>query len=87
MTQTIKLCLTDDNGNRLELPRKGANDRVRSEIEIKIADTFTEINVRINNLADAEMQTAEKFNFALELDKYLSEFRRIYEMEEITNAD
>lgn len=84
MTQTIKLCLTDDDGNRLELREKGANNNIRSKLEIQIAELFTEINIKINNFGDDETELAEKFNFALELEKYLSELRRIYEVQEVT---
>ena len=86
MIQTIKIVLIDEDGNKLELPEKMGNG-VRSKVELKIAELFTEINVRINNLADEEIQIAEKFIFALELSKYLSEFRRTYETQELTNGD
>lgn len=75
MIEQISLALVSESGDVLpvETPK---NFHAIAHLETTIAATFSEICFRHNSIADAEIQTAEKFFFALNLKNYLEEIKR-----------
>lgn len=69
MIEQISLALVDESGEIVPLRER----HVESKIEIAIADIFSEICRRNNEIADNEVKIAEKFHFAATLKNYLKE--------------
>lgn len=77
MIERISLALINESGD--VVPVENVNNlRLGAKIEITIADYFAEIRSRINDLKDDEIKTAEKFNFALNLQRFLKEMKETY---------
>lgn len=77
MIERISFALIDESGNVVPIePLKTVNVGVK--IEMAIADCFAEIRSEINELRDDEIKIAEKFNFALNLQRFLKEMKETY---------
>jgi hypothetical protein len=71
MISKISLCLIDDLGD--SVPIEESVTKIESKIDMQIADTFSKICFHNNSITDAEIKTAEKFYFAVNLQNYLKE--------------
>jgi predicted mannosyl-3-phosphoglycerate phosphatase (HAD superfamily) len=71
MIEQIKLALINESGDFV--PIKTSNVKLEMKIEMAIAETFSEICKRLNDLTDEEIKLAEKFNLAKNLKNYLEE--------------
>ena len=71
----IALCVSNENGETIKLPEKMSALKLQSNLDILIADTFSEIVCSQQSIADEETKACEKFNFALFLQNYLKEFK------------
>ena len=67
----IKVTISDDAGNVVVIPTPML--RIQAKLDIVIAQTFTEINTRINNIADDDGRTSAKFDLAQTLALHLGE--------------
>lgn len=74
MIEQIKFALVNESGDIVPLGKVTCVN-VEMNLESVIAETFTEICFRNNNISDSEIQTAEKFFFALNLKNYLEEMK------------
>lgn len=72
MIEQINLVLANESGDFVPIRAAG----VEMKIETAIADLFSEICRRNNDISDAEIKTAEKFNFCLNLKNYLEEMKK-----------
>lgn len=71
MIEEIRLALINESGECV--PIKATNAKLEIKIEVAIADTFSEICKRLNDLTDDEIKLAEKFHLAKNLKNYLEE--------------
>lgn len=71
MIEQISVALVGESGEIVPIKER----QIEMKIETAIADTFSEICRRNNNIADAEIKTAEKFHFAVNLQNYLKEMK------------
>jgi hypothetical protein len=69
MIERISLALVDESGETIVIKER----QIETKIETAIADIFSEICRRNNEIADAEIKIAEKFHFAAALKNYLKE--------------
>ena len=74
MIDGINLVIANSLGDCLPVERI-TPEQLEIKIEMVIADTFSAICFRNNNIADAEAKTAQKFYFALNLKNYLEEIK------------
>lgn len=72
MISKISLCLMDEMGDCVPIERC-SQQQLEIKIDTAIADAFSAICFRNNSIADAEIKTAEKFYFAVNLQNYLKE--------------
>ena len=72
MNKQINLVLANESGDFVPV----RSNNVETRIETAIADLFSEICRRNNDIQDAEIKIAEKFNFCLNLNNYLEEMKR-----------
>ena len=76
MIEKIRLKLADESGNTVAIPEDDYT--VEMKLDYVIAHHFSAIAARHNETADAENKLAEKFNFAVVLQKYLEEYQDEY---------
>lgn len=74
MIDGINLVIANSLGDALPIERITAQ-QLEIKIDVAIADMFSAICFRNNNIADAEEKTAQKFYFALNLKNYLEEIK------------
>ncbi len=74
MIDGINLIIANRLGDALPVERITAQ-QLEIKIDVAIADMFSQICFRNNNIADAEAKTAQKFYFALNLKNYLEEIK------------
>ena len=74
MIDGINFVIANSLGDALPVERI-TPEQLEIKIETIIADTFSAICFRNNNIADAEEKTAQKFYFALNLKNYLEEIK------------
>lgn len=74
MIDGINLIISNRLGDALPIERI-TPEQLEIKIETIIADTFSAICFRNNNIPDAETKTAQKFYFALYLKNYLEEIK------------
>lgn len=72
MIEKISVALINESGDIMPIP-KTTDVNIEMKIEIAIADTFSQICRRLNELTDNEIKLAEKFHLALNLKNYLEE--------------
>ncbi|MDQ3750431.1 MAG: hypothetical protein M3367_15660 [Acidobacteriota bacterium] len=73
MIEKIRACLCDESGNSIEI--ESSDLSLQSKLDVVIADTFSHIVRAQQDIQDAEIKTAEKFHFALNLKNYLEEMK------------
>lgn len=73
MIEKISVALVNESG--AVIPVKTTNARIEMKIEIAIAETFSQICRRLNDLTDDEIKIAEKFHLANSLNNYLEEMK------------
>lgn len=73
MEEKISMALIDESGNFIAVNKSDL--KIESEIEIQIADSFTEINQNLNNKLkdDDERRIAEKFRLCQHLKSFMEE--------------
>ena len=71
MIDKISMSITNESGETLRFDE--SLTKLESRIETATADLFSQICFRNNSIQDAEIKTAEKFYFALQLQNYLKE--------------
>ena len=69
MINKISLQLVNESHDTIPVAAENAN--VESLLEIAMAEMFSEICTRNNNLDDKEIRVDEKFRFCLNLREYL----------------
>ena len=74
MIEKISLAIVGESGDIVPI-EKTTNAQLEIKLETVIADTFSAICYRNNNLTDSEIKTAEKFTFAVALKNYLKEMK------------
>lgn len=74
MIDGINLVIANSLGDALPIERTSAQ-QLEIKIDVAIADLFSQICFRSNNIADPEEKTAQKFYFALNLKNYLQEIK------------
>lgn len=74
MIDGINLIIANRLGDALPIDRI-TPEQLEIKIDVAIADMFSQICFRNNNIADAEGKTAQKFYFALNLKNYLEEIK------------
>ncbi len=72
MIEKISIALINESGDYVPIT-KATTTQIEIKIEMAIADTFSEICRRLNDLTDDEIKLAEKFNLAKNLKTYLEE--------------
>ena len=74
MIEKISLALINESGDVVTV-QQATTAQLEIKIETTTADTFSAICRRNNNITDAEIKTAEKFRFALNLKEYLEDMK------------
>ena len=74
MIERIYLAIVGESGAIVPI-EKTSQTKIESKIETAIADLFSEICRRNNEIADEEIKIAEKFLFANRLKEYLEEMK------------
>lgn len=76
MEEKISMALIDESGNFIAINKSDL--KIESEIEIQIAESFTEINQSLNEQLkdDDERRIAEKFRLCQHLKTFMEEFER-----------
>lgn len=75
MIKTITLALINESGDSLPVEAQSPK-RIENDLDIAAADLFSKICLQNNRIEDAEIKLAEKFFFALYLQKYLKEMNK-----------
>jgi len=74
MIEKISLVLINESGDTVPI-EQATFTQLEIKIDVAIADIFSKICFRNNDITDAEIKTAEKFIFALNLKNYLEEMK------------
>ena len=74
MIEQIQLALINESGDIVPI-EQATFTQLEIKIDVATADIFSKICFRNNNITDAEIKTAEKFFFALNLKNYLEEMK------------
>lgn len=76
MIGKISLALVDESGSVIPI-EKTTPQQLEIKIEITVADLFSQICFQLNNIADAEVKVAEKFQLAKTLINHLEEMKDV----------
>ncbi len=72
MIEQITLALISESGDVVPIETEN-NSRLEIKLDVAIADLFSKICFANNDIKDAEIKLAEKFNLARNLKNYLEE--------------
>ena len=72
MIEKISLVLTNESGDSVPI-EQATFTQLEIKIDVAIADIFSKICFRNNDITDAEIKVAQKFHLAMNLKNYLEE--------------